>query len=108
MQRPIARPFRPSRRPVWSSNLYMPCKTFILVAWVDMAILLEADSLVAAVAPPRILPQSSASKCRADHNRRFRFATSLSDCSPLALSQPASSVSEPERAQRRTATGHEG
>src|SRR6516164_11108476 len=107
MQRPIATPFRPSRRPAWSSNLYMPCRTFIFVAWVDMAIFLEADSLVAAVAPPRILRQSSPSKGRADHNRRFRFATSLSDCSPLALSQHASSVSAPDRVER-TAMGHEG
>jgi hypothetical protein len=66
-----------------------------------MATFAEADSLVPAAAPPRILPQSSASKTRADNNRLFRFAMALSDCSPFALSQPATAVSEPDTPNRQ-------
>jgi hypothetical protein len=102
MQRAIARPFRPSRRPVWSSHPYLLCRTFILVAGPDAATFPEADSLVPAVAPPRILPQSSASKKPAQIiTRPFRFATALSDCGPFALSQLATTVSEPDTPNRQ-------
>src|SRR5580704_148458 len=81
MQRAIARPFRPSRRPVWSSHPYLLCRTFILVAGPDAATFPEADSLVPAVAPPRILPQSSASKKPAQIEREIprlrRYARAL-------------------------------
>ena len=92
MQRPIVRPFRPSRRPVCASHPHLLCRTFIPVTRPDTATFPKADSLVSVVAPQRILPQSSASKSGADHNPPLRLR-----CSPFALSQPATAVSELNR-----------
>ena len=110
MQRPIVRPFRPSRRPVCASHPHLLCRTFIPVT-----------APTRQHSPRRIrwfpwlrrsefshnrLPQKAAQII----TRLFGFAMALSDCCPFALSQPATAVSELNRllTSRPPAAGRTG
>ena len=97
MQRPIVRPFRPSRGPVCASHPHLLCRTFIPVTRPDTATFPKADSLVSVVAPSEFSHNRLPQKAAQIITRLFGFAMALSDCCPFALSQPATAVSELNR-----------